>query len=275
MKSLNKLLLEKLVAHRPSRCACLKGALCFREAGGEVLELPLDTIIAPQVLDHGCWQMEEVNFVAAHAPKKPLVLFDIGANIGLMTRQLMHTLPNIVAAVCYEPDPLHFQVLSLNLAHLQHCRLVQVAAGAAAGQVSFYEDMHNIGNYSLNIDAMPGREYRTSTVECVRAHDAEFLSRLPSETAQLPIIWKSDTQGFDEIIATSLSDDFWSRVPVAVMEISRISRPKFDAARLASILELFPIRRFGSRSELLSVKDILHFADGSDALHEDLLLAKA
>ena len=43
-------------------------------------------VIAPQVLDHGCWQMEEINFVAAHAPKQPLVLFDIGANIGLMTR---------------------------------------------------------------------------------------------------------------------------------------------------------------------------------------------
>jgi FkbM family methyltransferase len=271
MKSLNKILLEKLVAHRPSRALRLsaerlgiirvtlrlpQGSPLFRRDDGEILELPLDMVIAPQVLDHGCWQMEEINFVAAHAPKQPLVLFDIGANIGLMTRQLMHALPSIVAAVCYEPHPLHFQLLSRNLAHLQHCRLVQAAAGAAAGQMSFYEDMHNMGNYSLNIDAMRGREYRTSIVECVRAHDEEFLSRLSPETAQLPIIWKSDTQGCDETIVTSLSDDFWSPVPVAVMEISRINRPKFDAARLSSILELFPIRRFGSRSERLSVKDV-------------------
>lgn len=213
--------------------------------------------------------------MAAHAPKKPLVLFDIGANIGLMTRQLMHELPNIEAAVCYEPHPLNFQLLSQNLAHLQDCHLVQAAVGAVAGQMTFYEDMHNIGNYSLNIDAMRGREYRTSIVECVRACDDEFLSRLTSETARLPIIWKSDTQGFDETIVTSLSDDFWNRVPVAVMEISRINRPKFDATRLASILELFPVRRFGSRSEQLSVEDVLQFAEGSDVLHEELLLAKS
>lgn len=290
MKSLNKIVLEKLVAHRPSRALRLsaerlginrvtlrvpQGSPLFRRDDGETLELPLDRIIAPWVLDHGYWQMEELSFVAAHAPKQPLVLFDIGANIGLMTRQFMHALPCIVGAVCYEPHPLHFKLLSRNLAHLQHCCLVQAAAGAAAGQLAFYEDLHNAGNYSLNLDAMRGREYRTSIVDCVRAHDGEFLSRLTVETAKLPIIWKSDTQGFDEIIATSLSDDFWRRVPVAVMEISRISRPEFDTARLSNILEQFPIRRFGSRPEQLSVEDVLQFAGGGDALHEDLLLAKS
>ncbi len=289
MKSLNRILLEKLVAHRPSRALRLSAerlgvdritvrlsrhSALFRQGDAETLELPLDRVIAPWVLDHGCWQMEELDFVVAHAPRQPLILFDIGANVGLMTRQLMHALPGIVGAVCYEPHPLHFTVLARNLAHLQHCHLVQAAAAAAAGQLSFYEDMHNSGNYSLNIDAMRGREYRTSIVECVRAHDAEFLNRLSPETAQLPIIWKSDTQGFDEIIMTSLSDEFWSRVPVAVMEISRVKRPQFDALRLSNILELFPVRRFGNCPERLSVEDVLQYAEGSDALQKDLLLAK-
>ncbi len=291
MKSLNKILLEKLVAHRPSRALRLSAeklgidrvtlrlserSPLFRRDGGEFLEFPIDGVIAQSLLDHSSWSMEEVDFIAAHAPKDPLVLFDIGANIGLMTRQLMHRLSNIVAAVCYEPHPLNFLLLSRNLAHLENCCLVQAALGAENGQLSFYEDVHNIGNYSLNIDAMRGHKYRTSTVECVRSHDGEFLSRLSTKMVDLPIIWKSDTQGLDEAITTSLSNDFWSRVPVAVIEISRISRPAFDAARLARIFELFPIRRYASCPEQqLSVTEILKYATGSDGLHKDLLLAKS
>ncbi|MGH7069370.1 MAG: FkbM family methyltransferase [Acetobacteraceae bacterium] len=252
-----------------------QGSPLFRQGGGEVLELLIDRVTTRWILERGSWQQEDLDFVVARAPKQPLVLLDIGAHIGLMTRQLMHVFPDIVAAVCYEPHPLNFATLSRNLAHLENCSLVQAAVGTVAGQLTFYEDIYNTGNYSLSLGAMDGREYRTNKVECVRAHDEEFLQRLSAETAQLPIIWKSDTQGLDEIIVTSLSDDFWSRVPVALMEISRMNRPALDAARLSGFLERFPIRRFGSSPKLLSVEEILRFADGTDGSHQDLLLAKS
>jgi len=289
MKNLNKILLETFVAHRPVRALLLSTEILgvtrivyrvpeesplFRRGDGEILELPLDKTMARWVLEHGSWQIEDINFVAAHAPKQPLVLLDVGAHIGLMTRQLMHLLPDIAAAVCYEPQALNFAILSRNLAHLPNCHLVQAAVGSMSGRLTFYEDTQNTGNYSLSIESVRSREYQVSEVECVRAHDGEFLNRLPSETAHLPIIWKSDTQGFDEIIATSLSDDFWSRVPVALMEISRINRATLDVTRLSSILGLFPIRRFSTRPELLSVEEILRYAHGSDGSHQDLLLAK-
>jgi len=289
MTSLRKLLLNKLVARAPTRAFRLSAeklgvsqvtirleeeSPLFRPDGGETLELPLDDVIAPWILDHGSWQLEELDFIVEHAPRGPFVLFDIGANIGLVTRQLMHRLPHIAFAVCYEPHPGHFQVLSRNLAHLKNCCLVQVAIGPHAGELQFYEDVHNSGNYSLTVEAMEGNTYRKRTVRCMPARDDELLGRLPTDAADLPIVWKSDTQGFDEAIVTSLSKEFWKRVSVAAMEISRINKPEFVDSTLAEILELFPVRRFGGEPELLSVSDVMQFARGSGGPHKDLLLAK-
>jgi FkbM family methyltransferase len=247
----------------------------FHPNGGETIELPMDEVIAPFVLDHGQWQSEELDFFGAHLPDGRCVLVDVGANIGLITRQLLHRLPAIVSAVCYEPHPGNFQLLARNLSHLPQCRLVQAAVGTAEGQLTFYEDKRNAGNYSLNLSAMGDREYRTSTVDCVVATEARLLAPLREEWRALPIIWKSDTQGFDELIMVTLPDEFWARVHCGVMEISRVARPPFDRDRLGAILASYPIRRFGHELDRnVSVSDILAYADGNDHRHRDLFFAR-
>lgn len=291
MKSFRYFLLERLVADRPLRALQLSSArlgICglrmrvpqdsplFAPNGGEVIELPMDDVIAPFVLDHGQWQSEELDFFGAHLPDRGCVLIDVGANVGLITRQLMHRLPAITAAVCYEPHPLNFQLLTRNLGHLPQCHLVQAAVGTAEGQLIFYEDKNNAGNYSLNLDAMRDREYRTSVVTCIPATAARVLAPLSEDSRALPMIWKSDTQGFDELIMVTLPDEFWKRVHCGVMEISRMDRPPFDRARLGSILATYPIRRFGDGLDRnVSVEEVLAYSEGNDYQHRDLFFARA
>lgn len=280
---------EKLIARRPRR-ALLYGcellgvsALIMRASrssplyssdGGEFFELPADRIIARRVLDHGYWQPEALEFIAQHVPAGPSVLIDIGANVGLVTRQLVHKLPSIVAAVCFEPHPGNFQMLQRNLAHLPQCHCVLAAVSNTAGQFTFYEDTHNAGNYSLSRDAMRHREHRTSVVTCIEATPDNVLAPLSDEQRALPIIWKSDAQGFDEVIVTALPDSFWSRVHCGVMEFTRIDRPAFARERLGAILETFSVRRFGRQDHNASVEEILAFTDGRDEQHRDLFFAR-
>jgi FkbM family methyltransferase len=250
-------------------------SLLYREGDGETLHLPLDNVIAPFVIDHRQWQTEELEFIAAHAPQTRCVLVDAGANAGLITRQLLHRLPEIAAAVCFEPHPGNFQYLMRNLAHLPQCRAINAALGPERGELRFYEELGNAGNYSLNVDAMRGRAYRISVVQCIQACEAEVLSSLEPALQRLPLIWKSDTQGFDELIMTSLEDSFWSRVECGVMEIWRIERPRFDRARLAAILSAYSIRRFGDDPlRDVSVREILEFSEGADYKHRDLFFAR-
>lgn len=291
MKSLRRIVLEKLVARRPAaalRLSCEKLGIfgvhlrvppvspLFQSPGGETIELPLDDIIAPFVLKHGQWQMEELEFFKAHLPLGHCVLIDVGANIGLITRQLVQRLPSIAAAVCFEPQPLNFQMLARNLAHLPQCHLVQAAIGASAGELRFYEESDNAGNYSLNLDAMRGKRYRTSVVQCLQASEQQILAPLSEAMRDYPLLWKSDTQGFDELIVTALPDSFWRRVHGGVMEIWRIERPAFDRERLGQILAGFPIRRFGQEPQRnLDVEEILRFSAGMDYRHSDLFFARS
>jgi FkbM family methyltransferase len=289
--NLPRWILESLVARRPSRALLMSAArlgVCglrvrlpptsplFSAAGGQCIELPVDRIIAPFVLDHGQWQAEELDFIGAHLSSRPAILIDIGANIGLVTRQLLHRLPQIAAAVCYEPQPTNFHYLQRNLAHLPQCHLVQAALGQTDGELQFYEDVSNAGNYSLSPDAMRGSEFRTTSVKCLRASDEQLLAPLPAALRESPIVWKSDTQGFDQIIMTGLSESFWRRVQVGVMEIWRIEHPPFDRRRFREILEGFSVRRFSDRPDTnVAVDEILAYGDGTDYQFRDLFFARA
>jgi FkbM family methyltransferase len=247
----------------------------YQTGGGECVELPLDRVIAPLVLQDGHWQLEELDFLTAHAPKGDCLLIDIGANVGLFTRQVVHRLPNVRHAVCFEPHPGHLELLRRNLSHLSRCTLVPSALGPQDGELTFYEELENAGNYSMNIDAMRNRAYRTSHVQCLSASESALLSPVPGELRHLPIIWKSDTQGFDEVIMTMMPIEFWDRVHVGVMEMWRIVRSDYDTGRLAAIFERFAIRRSSLKPELnLSVKEILEFANGSDYAAADVYFAK-
>ena len=290
MRSLTRTLLETLVARRPRRAlqaSCAKldvyavhlrlptTSPLFRAGGGETLELPMDDAIAPYVLEHYSWEPDVVDLICRHAPPGPAVLLDLGAHVGLVTRQLVHRLPELAAAVCFEPHPRHFPVLTRNLAHLPQCRLVQAAVSVVDGDLDFYEDSRNTGNYSLNLDAMRGREYRTTSVRCLRAAETNLLAPLPPELRDSPIVWKSDLQGMDELIVAALPDAFWSRVHTGVVELWRIERPGFDRGRLAEILAAFPVRRFTDDPERnVAVDEVLSFCAGADYADRDLFFAR-
>lgn len=283
-------MLERPVARRPRLAlklstqelgiasVCLRlepSSPLFRAGVAETVELPLDDVMSPYVMDYGRWQPEELRFVETHLPEGDCVLVDVGANIGLITRQLVHSIPRIAAAVCVEPHPGNFAMLTRNLVHLPLCRLIQAAMGTQDGELRFYEDLRNAGNYSLHADAMRGTSYRTTIVNRLKATEDRLLAELPAPLRQAPILWKSDTQGCDEAIAVTLPDDFSNRVHSGVMEICRIDKPSFDRERFGQILERFSVRRFGDEPDKnLSINQILEFAGGTDYRYADLYFSR-
>jgi FkbM family methyltransferase len=290
MKTLRRIVFEKVISLRPIRALQVSCEIfgidavrihlpsdspLYSDNGGNELLLRADHVIFPAVVKDKQWQPDAVDFLGAHASNGPCVLVDIGANLGLVARQLLNRFPGITAAVCFEPHPINFNILSENLRHLPQCRLVQAALGSAEGHLRFYEDARNVGNYSLSPDAMRGQHFRTIEVPCLEANEGNIVGPLPEGTRSLPILWKSDTQGFDEIIAIRLPNSFWSRVQAGVMEIWRIERPNFDRQRLGEILGQFAVRRFSSDPERnISVEEILRFSAGTDYQARDVLFAR-
>jgi len=234
------------------------------------IHLPSDSIIGASAFIDKSWDPAKPKLFAkvAESCTDGIVLVDIGANVGLFSRQCLSLIPNIAASFCYEPHPGNFELLTRNIGDVPSVNLFRKGLSNSSGNLVFYEDPNNVGNYSLNPAAMPA-DYRQSTVEILDASTQEIFWLSYNK----PVFYKSDTQGHDESIATSLSDDFWTRVKVAVLELWRIAGKTYDRNRFSSILDSFPYKVFQSRPTLnVGSNSVIEYLNGTDGAFDDLVV---
>ena len=267
---------QRFPVANPHESLSVYGALVrLRETGplGDkvaTLALPFDKTMAPAVLAQAAWQPEEIAFLSRLLTRDRYTLLDIGANVGLVTLQILQAQPKVKAAICVEPDPQNFACLSFNTA--RHGATVvrhNVALGGEEGTAEFFRDVRNIGNYSLNPDAMRGQDFERAAVT---VRDAErFLAEQRPSLMAAPLIWKSDTQGYDELVISKAPADIWGNVQVAIVELWRIQKPAFDADAFRAKLDAFPNRRIGSGPQV-TTDEVMTFLSGADYAHDDLYL---
>ena len=238
------------------------------------LWLPTDDVIGHHALRDEGWEPRSADFFAAQAKHIDggICLVDVGANIGLFSRQCASQIPNITHAFLYEPQTFNFELLERNIGRWPTgLHLVNAAIADKSHTMDFYEDPNNCGNYSLNPHAMP-RDFRTTTVQAIagREEAEKWL------TLGRPIFYKSDTQGFDEIIATNFPLAFWGNVHCAVFELWRIKKPGLVLDHFTKILDSFPFRSFASEpGRQLELDEILAFLRHDDGLFNDLFCSRS
>lgn len=238
-------------------------------AAGDRLMVPEDEVILPAVLANGAWMAEHTAFVGAHLPPEgQCALVDIGANCGLFTRQVLRALPRFDRVVCAEADADNHAALCRNLAQVPGLamRLDQVALGEADGEMTLYRDAGNCGNYSLHPDAMRGRAYGTARVT-VAAAGAWLEQALPGDQ---PIVWKSDTQGHDEVIVAAAPWPVWRRVQVAIVEVWRIDKGRTLPVGFLERVADMPHRMLGGKA--VSAAAVAEYLASGDHAHDDLLM---
>jgi FkbM family methyltransferase len=157
-------------------------------------------------------------------PQLEYVLGDVGANIGLFSRQMFNAVSCIGKVYSFEPEATNFALLAFNLAgYGDHIRIFNAAVTDATAEGQLFMDEENSGNYSILQDAMRA-EARVQMIRTLAA--SEISEQVLGELGTARIIWKSDTQGYDEWIATLFPDAFWSKVDVAMFELWRINRSR-------------------------------------------------
>jgi FkbM family methyltransferase len=198
-------------------------------------------------------------------------VLDIGANVGLFTRQIALRLPNVERFLCVEPESNNFHALKYNVRQLgPSASLWNVALSDSDGEARFFRDSQNIGNYSLNDDAMRNRTFDTVTVRCAAAdrwmHDHVRLAEEES------MIRKSDTQGYDELIISLTPMEVLERIDAAVVELWSIKKPDFDQDAFCRRLDVFGKKSIDT-GNLCTTVEILQFLQGDDWTRRSLSLA--
>jgi FkbM family methyltransferase len=236
---------------------------------GASLKVPCDSTLAPIVLATHAWQPEELAFVRqVVGADQPVDLVDVGANIGMFTRQVRAALPNVVDSYCYEPDPANFELLQHNLRPFPQANLMLVNAALADddGEATFAMEVANRGNGSLTAGVMGGAYY-TQTVQLLKT--ARESQRWLASGRK--VFYKSDTQGHDQAIATAIDEACWDVVVGGIMELWRVEAGAYDPAAFGRILDRFAHKVFlGQPTVLLSTAQVLTFLEGRDGAFADL-----
>jgi FkbM family methyltransferase len=235
------------------------------------VRLIADYLMCPIVLGRHRWQIEELNFAKRFClGAEPITLVDVGANMGLFSRQLLIAIPAITKVVSYEPEPANFACMIHNLAPFgDSVTLIEAAVSNRAGQMEFYLDPTNNGNFSLAVDAMPPNFSKiTVEVRDVATESAAWSGER--------IFYKSDTEGLDEQVAAAIPPDVWQRVFAGIMEIWPIKKPVVDSAAFAAVLDRFSNKAFLANADTkvsetaVTTADVLKYMASGNRLHRDL-----
>lgn len=246
--------------------------------GETTLRMPLDGIIGPRTMAYGHWHGEHTALIESKldtASDAKVFLIDVGANIGLVTRQLLASRKlHWTGAACFEPETGNLESLRWNIAPLENATAFPFAISDKDAVATLHVDLGNAGDCSL--DALPQGIKRAGVasqeVKLVSGSTAyNMVQRLLG--AEDRIVWKSDTQGHDLTIMASMPRELWGRVQVAMIEV-RCSNVSDGAMR--SFFEIaadFPHRSWIKRGEQpITLDQLKSFCEKRSASELDLLL---
>jgi len=183
---------------------------------GDELFLLFDNIITPKVLLQGSWDVFVINFIKENTKKNnDYYFFDIGSHIGLITRQIANLNIKIKKFFCFEPLKLHFNLLKKNCSFIKKINFYNYAIGVEKDKKKIYTNMLNSGNSSL-IKINKSQYQYTSVLEA----NTTLKKIIKYNQIQKNIIYKSDIEGFDEMIFLSLEENIIKKIDIAILEIS-------------------------------------------------------
>lgn len=199
---------------------------------GENFKLFFDQIITPNVIKNGSWEIFIINFIKKFSKKKKSYSFiDIGANVGLMSRQILNAGIKIKSIFCFEPEINNFLLLKKNIGSFKESFFFNFALGnTKKDKAKLYLDPFNYGNYSLSKQNIR-REY--VNIKIINANT--IIKKIIKNKKVNNIIYKSDTQGEDIEIFLSLEADILKKIKIICIEISNFNFNKINF--LSRILE--------------------------------------
>ncbi len=193
--------------------------------------VPIDSIILPSLLKNGAWERHLINIVKKYSKKNKYIFLDIGANIGLISRQILNTNIEIHRVFCFEPDKEKINLINYNLSRYKNIKIMNYGFGKKDTKMRLYKNIYNSGDSSF--------QKKTSNFSKANIKNINnfFLNNL--STNQFPIIYKSDTQGMDEEIIFSLKDKFLKKIQIMIIEISNPQKLLKNIKKFKKIIEHF------------------------------------
>ena len=232
------------------------------------IQTRIDQIITPNILKKGKWDYFIIKFICKYIKNKTnqFSFIDLGSNIGLITRQLYLKKPDIKNFHCIEPEKENYNILLNNLDSVKNVYTYNCAlTNQESGIKKMYLNKNNFGDFSLL------KKYNKTNTYINTLNASSFFNKIISKHKINKIIYKSDTQGLDEMIVLSLSKKILDKIDMMILEISNFNYLKKNILQFFALIENYDVKEndIGKKIDKEQIKKMI-----SDEVEFNLLLYK-
>ena len=247
---------------------------------GTVLEVPKDKIIYQELRHRGEWEKEVSNFLSScikdlKKESRNITLLDLGANIGLISLQVINDLEFNIQLIAVEPLPQHISALERNLKSISRTNeviILPVALGLESKMEYIHKQNTNSGNTSLIARVVPTDQ--VSKVKIQMLDTEEFSSKYLQIDHNFVI--KSDLQGFDAKVLSRLSKEIWEKTNAASVEVWALK--EIEAQDVLNLVENWKyfskISWSSSFSNIVTLEEVKEFWLSGTNTHRNVYLKK-
>ena len=198
---------------------------------GEIIYLPFDKYITWWVIK----EAEYKHFLLNHIVeiKKDILFIDIGANCGLVSRQVYNLKNNKAKIYCFEPDLNNYHCLKLNVGSFANC--FNFGLGNKEGKKRLYKFNSNHGMSSLI------KKEGFDKIELIKIKNinSEINKILINKRNNQETIIKFDTEGYDLYLLSILDKNILNKIECICFEYQNVNNFKFNKSLLIKNLKYF------------------------------------
>tara|TARA_B100001093_G_scaffold52359_1_gene44422 strand:+ start:150 stop:1067 length:918 start_codon:yes stop_codon:yes gene_type:complete len=191
---------------------------------GETIFLPNDVQITWQLMRYG-----ELNYPISKIIKtrlnqnKKYTFIDIGANVGLVSRQVLNENKNVKKFLCVEPVETTYHCLQMNSSVLKNFELFNFGLGVKNEKKNIFIDKSNHGNASLEKTMMKLSKHKKYYSEKILIKSVSaFFSLIKNKVKADKLIIKIDTQSYDELILSLIPMEVIKKTVLINYELTSI-----------------------------------------------------
>ena len=184
---------------------------------GQLIQITPDSGLKKKMFMHAVHEPEVSEFLvkSINGSKSQVPIYvDVGANVGLIARQVLRNLEKPVIAHLVEPIQIYCEACSYNLSDLvSHKISISKFALGNEDDDSLFIDLRNRGNTTY-YKKLAGNNFYEEKCEFKKTSD--FFSSIENT---YDIFLKIDTQGLDAQILSKIPLNIWARIRGLVVEV--------------------------------------------------------
>jgi len=215
----------------------------------EIIYLPFDKYITWWVIKEGEYKHFIINRIKKI--KNRIVFIDIGANTGLVSKQIYNLKKDAVDIHCFEPDLNNFHCLKMNVGNFAKCY------NYGLSNINTKKVMYKFNNNHGKSTLLKKNNYSKTENILVKNINDQLKKLLLKKRKNTRVFVKFDTEGYDLFLISLLEREILNKIDYICFEYQRLNVYPFNQKKLLKNFNFFS-STISEKNKLLDKNDLIN-----------------